>query len=55
MFLVRSRAGYESHRAFTVSSLLGPGQRRRYVRAMCGRVRLSSDVSEIELIFATRA
>jgi hypothetical protein len=31
---------------------LGPATRRRYARAMCGRARLSSDVSEIKLVFS---
>src|SRR5258706_9674727 len=31
---------------------LGPGVWRRYVHDMCGRVRLSSDVSEIKLVFS---
>jgi hypothetical protein len=31
---------------------LGPAPRPRYARAMCGRVRLSSDVSEIKLVFS---
>jgi hypothetical protein len=31
---------------------LGPVIRRRYVRAMCGRALLSSDVSEIKLVFS---
>jgi putative SOS response-associated peptidase YedK len=31
---------------------LGPAPRRRYALAMCGRVRLSSDVSEIKLVFS---
>jgi hypothetical protein len=29
---------------------LGPAPSRRYARPMCGRVRLSSDVSEIKLV-----
>ena len=31
---------------------LGPRTNRRYVPAMCGRARLSSDVSEIKLVFS---
>jgi SOS response associated peptidase (SRAP) len=31
---------------------LGPAPSRRYARAMCGRVPLSSDVSEIKLVFS---
>src|SRR5258708_37810799 len=31
---------------------LGPALVRRYARGMCGRVRLSSDVSEIKLVFS---
>jgi putative SOS response-associated peptidase YedK len=31
---------------------LGPAPRPRYARAMCGRARLSSDVSEIWLVFS---
>jgi putative SOS response-associated peptidase YedK len=31
---------------------LAPSSRSRYARAMCGRVRLSSDVSEIKLVFS---
>ena len=31
---------------------LGLALRRRYVPGMCGRVRLSSDVSEIKLVFS---
>jgi putative SOS response-associated peptidase YedK len=31
---------------------LGPAPRPRYARAMCGRARLSSDVSEIKLVFS---
>jgi putative SOS response-associated peptidase YedK len=31
---------------------LGPEPRHRYVHDMCGRVRLSSDVSEIKLVFS---
>jgi hypothetical protein len=31
---------------------LGSAHRRGYVRAVCGRVRLSSDVSEIKLVFS---
>src|SRR5246127_980461 len=31
---------------------LGPAPGRRYARAMCGRARLSSDVSEIKLVFS---
>jgi hypothetical protein len=30
---------------------LGPAPSRRYARPMCGGVRLSSDVSEIKLVF----
>jgi hypothetical protein len=30
---------------------LGPAPSARYARAMCGRARLSSDVSEIKLVF----
>src|SRR5262245_47770339 len=35
-----------------MSSRLVGSLRTRYVRAMCGRVRLSSDVSEIKLVFS---
>jgi putative SOS response-associated peptidase YedK len=35
-----------------MSSRLAPAPRRRYARVMCGRVRLSSDVSEIKLVFS---
>jgi hypothetical protein len=31
---------------------LGRTPRARYARAMCGRARLSSDVSEIKLVFS---
>ena len=31
---------------------LGRGTWRRYVHDMCGRIRLSSDVSEIKLVFS---
>jgi hypothetical protein len=31
---------------------LWPASRPRYARAMCGRVRLSSDVSQIKLVFS---
>ena len=34
------------------ASPLGPAPRPRYSRAVCGRVRLSSDVSEIKLVFS---
>jgi SOS response associated peptidase (SRAP) len=37
---------------FTVSSLLGGRSGDAMFRAMCGRVRLSSDVSEIKLVFS---
>jgi putative SOS response-associated peptidase YedK len=33
-------------------SRLAPPSRPRYARAMCGRARLSSDVSEIKLVFS---
>jgi hypothetical protein len=33
-------------------SRLAPASRPRYARAMCGRARLSSDVSEIKLVFS---
>src|SRR5216684_4316038 len=35
-----------------IAHLLGSAPRRGYVRPMCGRVRLSSDVSEIKLVFS---
>jgi hypothetical protein len=35
-----------------VSNRLAPTSRPRYARAMCGRARLSSDVSEIKLVFS---
>jgi hypothetical protein len=35
-----------------VSSRFAPASRPRYDRAMCGRARLSSDVSEIKLVFS---
>ena len=41
-----------SHSRFAVSSRLGPASRPRYARAMYGRARLSSDVSEIKLVFS---
>jgi hypothetical protein len=31
---------------------LGPAPSRRYARDMCGRVHVSSDVSEIKLVFS---
>ena len=37
---------------FAVSSRLAPVYRPRYALAMCGRARLSSDVSEIKLVFS---
>ena len=40
------------HSSFAVSSRLAPPSRPRYARAMCGRARLSSDVSEIKLVFS---
>jgi hypothetical protein len=40
------------HRRFAVSSPLGPDRRAAYLLRMCGRVRLSSDVSEIKLVFS---
>jgi hypothetical protein len=40
------------HSNFAVSNPLGPTSRPRGARAMCGRVRLSSDVSEIKLVFS---
>ena len=46
MFLLRN-ATPEGH-----IQPLGPTSMRRYFRIMCGRVRLSSDVSEIELVFS---
>src|SRR5438128_1420184 len=49
MFLVRSPA---SHGRFAVSSRLGLGPGPGYARAMCGRARLSSDVSDIKLVFS---
>src|ERR1700720_3784866 len=47
-----------SRSIFTIARLpslvqsLGPALVGRYVRRMCGRVRLSSDVSEIKLVFS---
>jgi putative SOS response-associated peptidase YedK len=38
--------------AFRVVQLLGRVGRMRYLPPMCGRVRLSSDVSEIKLVFS---
>jgi putative SOS response-associated peptidase YedK len=38
--------------AFGGGCRLGPDARRRYVHDMCGRVRMSSDVSEIKLVFS---
>jgi putative SOS response-associated peptidase YedK len=35
-----------------MASRLVPACRPRYARAMCGRARLSSDVSEIKLVFS---
>jgi putative SOS response-associated peptidase YedK len=35
-----------------MASRLAPACRPRYARAMCGRARLSSDVSEIKLVFS---
>jgi SOS response associated peptidase (SRAP) len=35
-----------------IAHLLGSAPRGGYVRPMCGRVRLSSDVSEIKLVFS---
>ena len=43
---------YRSHAGSTVSSPLGPSARLRYGWIMCGRARLSSDVSEIKLVFS---
>ena len=40
------------HSGFAVSSRLAPASRPRYALAMCGRARLSSDVSEIKLVFS---
>jgi len=37
---------------FAGSCRLGAGAWRRYVHDMCGRARLSSDVSEIKLVFS---
>jgi putative SOS response-associated peptidase YedK len=41
-----------SHSRPVGSSRLAPAPRPGYARAMCGRVRLSSDVSEIKLVFS---
>jgi hypothetical protein len=41
-----------SNRVSPMGCRLGPAARRRYVHDMCGRARLSSDVSEIKLVFS---
>jgi hypothetical protein len=41
-----------SNRVSPMGCRLGPAPRRRYVHDMCGRARLSSDVSEIKLVFS---
>jgi hypothetical protein len=46
------RQSRRSDSRFAVSSRLAPAPRPRYARAMCGRARLSSDVSEIKLVFS---
>jgi hypothetical protein len=38
----------------TLSSPLGAAAWLGYGRSMCGRIRLSSDVSEIELVLSSR-
>jgi hypothetical protein len=50
VFLFCSKA--RLHGRCAVSSRLAPAARPRYARAMCGRARLSSDVSEIKLVFS---
>ena len=51
-FLTTPSKASASTPADTARRLLGPSASPRYVRNMCGRARLSSDVSEIKLVFS---
>jgi hypothetical protein len=50
VFLICSQQ--QCHGRFTMSSRLGLRAGDPIFRVMCGRVRLSSDVSEIKLVFS---
>jgi hypothetical protein len=50
--MIFATAALTSPAWMTLSSRLAPSSRSHYARAMCGRVRLSSDVSEIKLVFS---